>query len=115
MLLHIVLFRPKPDVSESNRGAMFQALRVASSEIASVRRFHIGKRITHGGAYESLMTDDFPYVAAIEFDDVEGLKAYLDHPKHEKLGQLFYALLEAALVYDYEMIALTSSTPSQLW
>jgi hypothetical protein len=103
MFAHIVLFRPKPDISDSDRQTMFEALRVASTEIPSVRRFHIGKRVTHGRTYESLMVEDYPYSAVIEFDDLAGLKAYLTHRQHERLGELFYAMLEKGLVYDYEM------------
>lgn len=103
MFLHIVLFRPKPDISESNRQAMFDALGVASTEIPSVKRFQIGMRVTHGGAYEKLMSEDYPYAAVIEFEDLEGLKKYLEHPKHERVGELFYELLDGGLVYDYEM------------
>jgi hypothetical protein len=39
----------------------------------------------------------------IEFDDRAGLAAYLAHPFHARLGQLFGATTEAAQVYDYEM------------
>lgn len=102
MFLHVVLFRPKPDVSESERQAMFEALSVAAKEIPSVRRFHIGARVTHGAGYEQTMTQDFPFAAVIEFDDLDGLRTYLEHPSHERLGALFYQLLEAGLVYDYE-------------
>lgn len=103
MFFHIVLFRPKRDVSEADRQAMFDALAVAAKEIPSVRRFHIGDRVTHGAAYERMMTQDFPFAAVIEFDDLAGLQAYLQHPKHEKLGALFYQLQESAFVYDYEI------------
>ena len=103
MVVHIVLFRPKPDITESDRLAMFEALRAASNEIPSVRRFHIGRRVKHGGAYEGLMVEDYPYSAVIEFDDLAGLETYLTHRQHEKLGELFYAILERGLVYDYEM------------
>jgi hypothetical protein len=113
MVVHIVLFRPKPDISESDREAMFDALRVASTEIPSVRRFHVGSRVTHGGTYEKLMTEDYPYSAVIEFDDLAGLKAYLSHEQHEKVGELFYAMLDAGLVYDYEMD--TASTHIAMW
>ena len=65
----------------------------------------MGKRITHGRAYEQMMTQDFSYAAVVEFDDLAGLQAYLQHPQHEKLGALFYELLEAGLVYDYEATA----------
>ena len=105
MVAHIVLFRPKPDVSEADRRAMFDALDAASRGIPSVRRFHIGRRITHGAPYERMMTENFPYAAVVEFDDFAGLAEYRTHQRHEELGRLFYALLEAALVYDYEMEA----------
>jgi hypothetical protein len=103
MFLHIVLFRPKPDVSDSDRTAMFAALNAAAAEIPTVRRFHVGSRVTHGAAYEKMMPQDFPFAAIIEFDDLAGLQAYLRHPAHERLGELFYQLQEAALAYDYEV------------
>ena len=103
MFLHIVLFRPKPDIGDADRLAMFDALRVASTEIPSVKRFHVGERVLLGRPYEKLMVEDYPYAAVVEFEDLQGLKTYLEHPKHDELGRLFYALLEAGLVYDYEM------------
>ena len=103
MLQHIVLFRPKLGISESDRAAMFAALNAAASEIPTVRRFQVGARVTHGAAYEKLMLHDFPFAAIIEFNDLAGLQAYLRHPAHERLGQLFYELQEAALAYDYEI------------
>jgi hypothetical protein len=103
VLQHIVLFRPKLGISESDRAAMFAALNAAASEIPTVRRFQVGARVTHGAAYEKLMLHDFPFAAIIEFNDLAGLQAYLRHPAHERLGQLFYELQEAALAYDYEI------------
>jgi hypothetical protein len=102
MVLHIVLFRPRPDVREADRLAMFDALSVAATEIPSVRRFLIGRRVTHGASYERLISHDYPFAAIIEFDDLAGLQAYLQHPKHQTLGDLFYSLQESALAYDYE-------------
>ena len=102
MVLHVVLFRPRAGISEADREEMFAALYAAVHEIPSVRRFHVGTRITHGAAYEPLMAQDFPYAAVIEFDDLAGLQAYLKHPKHRELGELFYRLQDAALAYDYE-------------
>ena len=101
MVLHVVLFRPKNDISDADRRAIFGALHVAASEIPSVRRFYVGKRLTHGAGYERLMNQNFPYAAIVEFDDVAGLQAYLEHPKHRNLGDLFYRLQDAALVYDF--------------
>ena len=103
MFLHIVLFRPKPDIGDADRLAMFDALRLASTGIPSVRQFHVGRRVVHGRPYEKLMAEDYPYAAIVGFEDLGGLKAYLEHPKHDELGKLFYKLLEAGLVYDYEV------------
>ena len=103
MVVHIVLFRPKPGISESDRRAMLDALAAAATGIPSVRRFHVGARVVHGRPYERLMTESYPFAATIEFDDLSGLQAYLNHPQHEKLGALFYELLDAGLVYDYDM------------
>ena len=106
MILHAVLFRPKPGLTESDRDAMFAALHAAARDIPTVRRFQIGARRRHGAGYEALMTQDFPFAAFIEFDDLEGLHTYLQHPQHARLGELFYALQEAALAYDYDLRAL---------
>lgn len=103
MILHAVLFRPKAALTESDRDAMFAALHAAARDIPTVRRFQIGARICHGAAYEKLMPQDFPFAAFIEFDDLAGLQAYLQHPRHQRLGDLFYALQEAALAYDYDL------------
>lgn len=104
MVAHIVLFRPKPDIAPTDRQAMFDALRAAAAEIPSVRRFQIGTRLTHGPEYERMMTEDYPYSAVIEFDDLFGLQVYLQHPRHQALGTLFYQLLDKALAYDYAMV-----------
>jgi len=101
VVVHVVLFRPKADLSEHNRQEMFDALRSAATGIPSVRRFLVCTRVTHGAAYERLATQDFPFAAIVEFDDLAGLRAYLEHPQHEKLGALFYRFQEMAVAYDY--------------
>src|SRR5262245_48684134 len=103
MLLHLVLFRPRPNLTETDRRQMFDAIAEAANGIPAVRRFRIGERITHGAGYETLAAEDFPYAALIELDDLEGLQSYLQHPSHQRLGALFYQLLEAGLVYDYQL------------
>ncbi len=110
MVFHIVLFRPKPAVTDADRQAMFDALSAASINFPTVRGFQVGNRIKHGRPYEHLMEQSYPYAAVIQFDDLDGLQAYLNHPQHENLGALFYELLEAGLVYDYEMNAETGPT-----
>jgi hypothetical protein len=56
--------------------------------------------------YEQAMRQDFDYAAIIEFDDEEGLRAYLKHPAHVAIGAHFSSAAAAALAYDYEMVSL---------
>ena len=97
------MFRPRPGLSEADRRGLADAFRDALREIASIRRVRIGRRVTHGRPYESLMRVDYQYAAILEFDDVAGLKGYLEHPVHDALGARFFALFEEALMYDFEL------------
>jgi hypothetical protein len=103
MIVHVVLFRLKPGLAEAARDALAAALAGATREIPSIRRARVGSRITVGRAYEQLMTTDYSFAATLEFDSRDGLLAYLDHPVHEQLAQRFYATVEQALTYDFEM------------
>jgi hypothetical protein len=102
VIAHIVLFRPRADLRPEDRQRVAAALERARRDIPSIRRFHLGRRVRHGRPYELGMREDFPYVALAEFDDVGGLRTYLDHPAHEALGQLWASTSDATLVYDYE-------------
>jgi len=103
MIAHVVLFRPKPNLSTDERGALVAAFARALREIPAVRHSRVGRRITHGRGYEQLMRESYDYIAILEFDDVEGLKAYLQHPAHEELAERFFSAFETALIYDYVM------------
>jgi hypothetical protein len=50
------------------------------------------------------MAIDYEYAAVLEFDDVAGLKGYLEHPAHDEVGRRLFESIEAALVYDFEMM-----------
>jgi len=103
MIIHVVLFHLKPGVTDDARDALAAALTRATREIPSIRRARVGARVTIGRAYEQLMTTDYSFAALLEFDDREGLQTYLDHGAHEQLAQRFYASVDHALTYDFEM------------
>jgi hypothetical protein len=103
MILHVVLFAPRSDLTLDEQDAFVTALERAAHEIPTVRRVRIGRRVVHGQAYESLVSVDYPYAAMLEFDDVAGLRAYLAHPAHQLLGTHFYEARQAALVFDYDV------------
>ena len=103
MIAHVVLFRLRPDVSMADRRALIDTWATALREIKSIRRAHVGRRIRIGRAYEEMIRTDFPYAAILEFDDIESLRAYLDHPAHEDIATRFFAALADTLIYDFEV------------
>jgi Stress responsive A/B Barrel Domain len=102
MISHLVLMKPRVDLSAVDRQAFMAAFEHALREIPTIRGVRIGKRITHGAAYEQTSPDAADFFAAIDFDDLAGLQAYLRHPAHDELGARFGQSLSAALVYDFE-------------
>ena len=104
MVSHVVLFKPKPYLAADQRGALVESFSRALREIPSIRHSRVGRRVTHGRGYEQLMHVDYEYMAVLEFDDIDGLKAYLEHPAHAELAERFFTAFEAALMYDFEVI-----------
>jgi hypothetical protein len=115
MVSHVVLWRPRADLAATDRQALVAAFENAIREIPSVRSVRIGRRVTHGAAYESGIADSAGYLAVIDFDDLAGLQAYLHHPAHERLGTLFNQSSSSALVYDFEVGALEELRAGRLF
>jgi hypothetical protein len=103
MVAHIVLFKVRPSLDAAARQRLASAFEDALRGIPSIRRARVGQRVTHGRAYEQLMTVDYEYAAILEFDDVAGLEEYLAHPAHDVLGARFFESFDVALMYDYEL------------
>lgn len=103
MVAHIVLFRPRTSLPDTERLAFIRAFETALRQVPDIRRVRIGRRVRHGRGYEDLMAEDMEHALVLEFDDVVGLRRYLEHPAHEEVGARFYASIAAGYVYDYEM------------
>lgn len=103
VITHVVLLRPRGDLSAEERAGLAGALRVAIESIPSIRRARVGRRVTFGRGYEELMRTDYEFVALLDFDDLAGLTAYLDHPAHQALATRFFQVLDEALMYDFEI------------
>ena len=100
-LSHVVLMKLRPDLSAADRGSLVDAFDRAIRDIPTVRDVRVGRRVRHGAGYESATPDTADYLIVIDFDDLEGLQAYLRHPAHEALGARFNQSLNSALVYDF--------------
>ena len=106
MVSHLVIMKPRQDLSAADRERLVVAFEHAIQEIPSVRNVRVGRRVKLGVGYEALMPDAADYFILIEFDDIAALAAYLQHPAHKDLGDRFNDSLAAALVFDYEDVGL---------
>jgi hypothetical protein len=102
MLLHVVLFRPRPDLGDEHLASMASRIAQASDRIPEIRRAIVGRRHLIGAAYDAL-APDMPYLALFWFDDERALRAYLEHPAHAALSEHFRHSSEAAVAYDFEI------------
>ena len=100
---HVVLMKPRADLSATERRSFVAAFERAMREIPSVRGVRIGRRVKHGAGYEAAAPDAADYLAVIDFSSLADLQAYLRHPAHDELGARFGQSLSSALVYDFEI------------
>ena len=103
MVSHLVLMKPRTDLSPADTRAFVDAFDRAMREIPTVRAVRVGRRVLHGAGYEQSAPDAADYLVVIDFDDLAGLQTYLRHPAHEELGARFGRSLSSALVYDFEL------------
>ena len=103
MIAHVVLFRPKRDLSRDDRDALVDAFERALREIPDVRGFRVGRRVRHGAGYEDTAPDIADLLVVIDFDNLEGVQAYLRHPAHVELGARFAQAFDSGGVYDFEV------------
>jgi hypothetical protein len=106
MVSHLVVMKPRADLSSTDRERLVAAFERAISQIPSVRSVRVGRRIRLGAGYETRMPDAGDYFVMIDFDDVAGLAEYLNHPAHGDLGARFNDSLAAGFVFDFEEASL---------
>ena len=105
MISHMVLFRPKANLSTAERQALVDALEHAVAGIPSVKRARFGKRILlNRQGYETQMAEHYEYSAIIDFETEADLRAYLDHPSHVELGRRLFQSADAMLAYDFAAV-----------
>jgi len=103
MIAHVVLFEPKATITEADRDLFLDTMKTAFKDIPTVTRSLVAKRLVIGAGYETKLGDQtYSYVSVVEFAGVPELKTYLDHPLHQRLGQLFWEYCDRTLIVDAE-------------
>jgi Stress responsive A/B Barrel Domain len=110
MITHVVLFKPRASLTTEQRRTILDNVAESIKQIPSVRRCRLGQRVRHGlPGYEQAMHENYEFVLMLEFDDIEGLRAYLGDQHHRQLGEFFTSAAAASLAYDYDVMDLAAS------
>jgi hypothetical protein len=104
MIAHVVLFTPRASLTVHEREELILALERACLDIPQIRRVRIGRRRRLGCANDTMAPVDFQFAAILEFDTEGDLRAYLDHPSHDALGQRFTTAAEVAIAHDFDIV-----------
>jgi hypothetical protein len=109
MISHIVLFEPKPGLSESDVRDFAQHLKAAMTAVPSVRRAMVGRKVdVDSGSDRNFGDAAYSFSAVVEFDDYKGLIDYLQHQKHAELGRLFWQHAARTVVLEVESVDATT-------
>lgn len=93
-VLHIVLFRWKPDTSEEQVEEAHRRLRELKRLIPGILEIHCGRNFSERG-------QGFETVLFVRFKDREALNAYLPHPAHRAVvEEAIQPIRESSLAVD---------------
>jgi len=94
MITHVVLAKLK-DRSAQSIESTYALVSSLNGKIPSLRHFEVGIDLTR-----SERSYDIALIA--KFDDLTGLKAYLEHPTHVPISGKLRELAASIVVVDYE-------------
>ena len=102
MIKHLVLLQFKSSLEVSEINDICKQFKALIKVIPSIKQFSYGKNCS-----PEKLNKGITHAFVIEFDDIPGRDAYLNHPEHIRLAQeiIIPALengLDSALVVDYE-------------
>ena len=105
MIVHLVLFNPRPDISVAQTESFAQALTDCFRSIPAITRATVGRHTAVDPGYRRDFGDKtYQFAAILEFESKQQLLDYLTHPKHEILGRLFWEVCDSTIVSEHEMI-----------
>ena len=105
MIAHIVLFEPKSGLDQSQKLAFAQSVIETCKSIESIKRISVGRSVEIDPGYARSIGDTtYKYAAVLEFGSADGLVGYLNDPKHDVLGRLFWQYCERAVISEVEWI-----------
>lgn len=94
MLIHIVCWKYRPEVSEAERENHRERLAALARSIESVDSLHVGADVLH-------LERSFDTGLVAHFKDREGLDLYTDHPEHQTVVAIGREIAEKVVSVDF--------------
>jgi hypothetical protein len=115
VIAHIVLFSPKPGLSDDDKRLFAQFLVRTLKSNPGIARSRVGRMVSVDPGYERSMGDKtYEYAAVLEFEDRIDLVDYLAADSHAELGRLFWSCCERSVVSEVEYVDLKAETAVDL-
>ncbi len=96
MIRHVVVFKLKPGVSEVRRDEWLEMSRRLHGRIELVRNFKIGVDLLR-------LPRSYDVAVVADFDSLEDVRAYAEHPAHLSAVELSRELSEHIVSVDFEV------------
>ena len=96
MIRHVVVFKLKPGVSEAQRDEWLEMSRRLHGRIELVREFKIGVDLLR-------IPRSYDVAVVADFDNLEDVSAYAEHPEHLPAVELSRELSEHIVSVDFEV------------
>ncbi|MDR1895929.1 MAG: Dabb family protein [Prevotellaceae bacterium] len=97
LLKHVVLFDFNDDLSDEQVREIETAFVNMPAQIEAIKTFEWGTDIQT----EKTATHPFTHCFVFGFESEEGLKTYVDHPAHKKVGEMVKDKLKTVSFVDY--------------
>jgi hypothetical protein len=94
MIKHVVVMKFKKDAQEAGIGELEKKLGALPGEIPEIKSYEFGRDVIR-----SERSYDFALVSV--FEDIESLKRYQIHPRHQEVLKIVKELCESVIVADF--------------
>ena len=100
MVKHILLFKLKDEVPETDKLVVMNKLREAiealPAKISVIRKIEVGLNMNPGESWHIALYS--------EFDNLDDVKFYATHPDHVAAGKIIAEAKESRSCVDYEIV-----------
>ena len=95
MLIHIVCWKYREGINDAERQAHREKLRALEGVIPEIRRMAVGEDVLH-------LERSFHTGLVVDFEDLDALQRYTDHPQHVEVAALGKTIAEKVVSVDFQ-------------